>query len=85
MLKNKDNKDLEEVLKDKLPFLKDLLQKFSTVFKPLEGLPLSQPYDHQIKTDCDTKPPWCSLYHMSEEELNLFQEELTKLLKLHPI
>ena len=49
----------------------------------IEKLSPSRPgFDHEIKLQEGSEPPWKNIYHMSEKELKILKEELTRLIQL---
>ncbi|KAJ3063760.1 hypothetical protein HDU98_000452 [Podochytrium sp. JEL0797] len=60
------------------PELQPILNKYSLVFSPFEGLPPFRPTDMRIETDpsADKSPPFRPIYTMSDEGSKALQEEL---------
>lgn len=60
-----------------------LQEQIERMSKDLTGLPPSRPgFDHEVKIIEGAQPAWKNIYHMTESELKLIKEEITRLTQL---
>src|SRR5215469_14096607 len=69
-------------MKDQPNYLQKVLENHEEVFSGVHGMPPSHPTDHRIELIPGSSPPRHKAYHMSEKELTLLKEELTRLINI---
>ena len=73
---------VDTAMNGKPEYLRRVLDDHDEVFSGVTGMPPPRDQDHSIELVEGSKPPWQPTYHMSDKELGLLKEELTRLMKL---
>ena len=76
------NVAVDHAITNQPTYLRDVLHAFPRVFSGVTGMPPVRPTDHRIELTPGAMPPFQPIYHMSERELQLLKEELTRLMTL---
>ena len=73
---------LDTAMTNQPEYLRTVLEAYPKVFSGVTNMPPPRPTDHRIELQPGSSPPFLPIYHMSEKELKMLKEELTRLMNL---
>src|SRR5215813_10645311 len=73
---------LDTAMTNQPEYLRTILQAYPKVFSGVTSMPPPRPTDHRIELQPSSSPPFLPIYHISEKELRMLKEELTRLMNL---